>query len=386
MSLYPGTHMRHAWLLAVGQRAAATLCATGWLAVLVGVVACAARTDAETLPAAVERRLAGDAQRYGIAGQAVLIAHDGKVVYRGSQGFANTDSGERMHPDHIFPVHSVAKLFASVLVMQLVERGELDLAQPVSRYAADLPERWRSIPVMELLDHASGLPDYFDGSRASDPLPATREAVFAQLADLPLVFPTGTATRYTQTNYLVLAAVLEARYKKPYRQIVEERILAPVGLHDTYLGKARVPEARLVRSYRGESGNLAPGTAIDWPEYSLVHTELYTTIDDLAAFLKALSEGQLVRRDTLLRLWKPYRYRSGAPGEFATGWEFGRRGAYQHVGHDGGTVVRVRLLFDATLTSTYAVVYLTNGSAQDVWSRTLVDGVLDVAARFDRAL
>jgi D-alanyl-D-alanine carboxypeptidase len=386
MSLYRVTHRRYAQLVAVGRPATAMLCAVGRIAVLVGVVACGARTDAETLAVAVERQLVVNAQRHGIAGQAVLIVHDGKIVYRGSQGVANRDTGERVQPDHIFPVFSVAKLFASVLVMQLVERGELDLEQSAGRYAADLPERWRSIQVKELLDHASGLPEYFDASRASDPLPATRDAVFASLADRPLVFPTGTATRYTQTNYLVLEAVLEARYGKPYRQLVEERILAPLGLHDTYLGKDRVPEARLVKSYRGQSGQLAPDVVIDWPEYSLVHTELYTTLDDLGGFLAALCNGRLVRRDTLLRLWKPYRYRSGGAGEFASGWEYGRRGAYQHVGHDGGTVVRVRLLFDVALGSTYAFVYLTNGSAQNVWSRTLVDSVIDVAARFDRSL
>ena len=92
---------------------------------------------------------------------------------------------------------------------------------------------------------------------------------------------------------------------------------------------------------------LASDIAVPWPEYSIVHGELYTTIDDLGVFLNAVCNGRL--------------------------------------GHDGGTRVRVRLLFDGSLEhDTYVFVYLTNGSATNVWSRTLIDSVIDVAMRDGR--
>jgi D-alanyl-D-alanine carboxypeptidase len=138
------------------------------------------------LQSAIDRQLALNAQRYGIAGQAVLILHDGKTVYRGSQGLADREARESVHPDDIFPVFSVSKLFASVLLMQMVELGQLDLQETVGHYLPDLPASWRTIKVDEVLNHVSGLPEYFDGSRTPIVLPGTMEAAFAALADRPL--------------------------------------------------------------------------------------------------------------------------------------------------------------------------------------------------------
>jgi CubicO group peptidase (beta-lactamase class C family) len=355
------------------------------LGLLIGVAACGARTDAGTLQSAIDRQLSVNAQKYGIAGQAVLILHDGKPIYRGSQGLARREANVPVHPDDIFPAFSLSKLFASVLVMQLVERGQLDLEAPVGHYLPDLPASWRNLKLTEVLNHVSGLPEYFDASATPivRPIvpPATREAAFQALADKPFLFATGTQTRYTQTNFVLLGAILEARYNMPYRRIVAERIVEPLGLTSTYFGNSHVPPGKLVNSYIGKDHQLMADHAIDWPEYAIVHGELYTTVDDLGAYLNALCAGRLLRRETLQRLWKPYRYKQGGAGWFASGWEYGTSGRYQYVGHDGGTKVRARLMFDESLTkNTYAIVYLTNGSAENVWSRTLVDSVMAIVA------
>jgi CubicO group peptidase (beta-lactamase class C family) len=330
-----------------------------------------------------DQQLALNAQRHGVAGQAVLILHDGKPVYRGSQGLADRETGRPVRPDDVFPVYSVAKLFASILVMQAVERGELELDRPVGHYLPRLPARWRTVKVEELLNHASGLPEYYPDHIAAT-FPETTDTVFESLADRPLPFRTGTETRYTQTNYLVLGALLEELFKMPYRQLVTDRILQPLGMRTTYLGKSHVSEKKVVTSYRGKDGRLEADHAINWRDYAIVHAELYTTIDDLGAFLNAVCEGRLVRRETLLRLWKPYRRRDGGTGWPASGWDYSTGSGYQQVGHDGGTKVRVRLLFrDSLAEDTYAFIYLTNGSATNVWSSILIDSVQDLTLRYE---
>jgi D-alanyl-D-alanine carboxypeptidase len=90
-----------------------------------------------------------------------------------------------------------------------------------------------------------------------------------------------------------------------------------------------------------------------------------------------------VKPATLLGLWRPTRLRNGGAGAFAAGWEYVEAGRYTHVGHDGGTKVRVRLVYaDSLATDTHTFVYLTNGSADNVWSRTLIDSVAEIAARY----
>jgi D-alanyl-D-alanine carboxypeptidase len=321
------------------------------------------------LDRALEQKMAANAQRYVIASQAVLVARNGEVIYRNIAGARRDD---------LFPVYSVSKLLASVLVMQLVEAGQLDLDKPASAYLAGLPQRWQQIPLRHFLNHTSGLPEYFDlGTPSGRGFPPNLPAVFAALSDKPLVFEPGTATRYTQTNFLVLEAILEARYGKPYTEVANERIISKLGLRNTCLGLASASRRGMVRSFIGKNGRLQPDLAVRWPEYANVHAELFTTVDDLAVFLQAVSRGELVGKETLRKLWLPQKLANGQDGLFAAGWEMGKSSGYEFAGHDGGAKVRVRLLWpEQDGGDSYTIIYLTNGSAHNAWSRTLVESLM----------
>lgn len=340
----------------------------------------------ETLSAALTRQMEVNRQRYGIAGQALLVSHNGQVIFRGADGEADVESHERATADHVFAAYSLSKLFASILVMQLVEQGQVDLDAPASAYVAGLPKSWQAIRVREFLDHSSGVPEYFaqrqDGAVSTAmAFPKDLPAVFASLADTPMQFATGTDTRYTQTNFLVLTALLEARYGKPYAQIVDERIVRKLRLGHTWLGPAALPKQGVVHSYVGKDGRLVPEQDIAWPDYAHGHAGLYLTLDDLGRFLQAVTSGELVGKATLRRLWQPRTLSNGRRGGFAAGWEYGESGTYRQVGHDGGARVRVRVLFQDSLDGdVYVFAYLTNGSARNVWSRVLVGSAMAVVA------
>jgi D-alanyl-D-alanine carboxypeptidase len=325
--------------------------------------------QAAPLDRALEQKMEANAQRYVIASQAVLVARNGEVIFRNVAGARR---------DELFPAYSVSKLLASVLLMQLVEAGQLDLDKPASAYLAGLPLRWQQIPLRLILNHSSGLPEYFDpGSPLGPGFPPTLQAVFAGLADKPLVFEPGTAIRYTQTNFLVLEALLEAHYGKPYTQFASERIISKLGLKNTVLGLANASRRGMVRSYIGKNGKLQADPAVQWPEYANVHAELFTTVDDLAAFLNAVARGELVGKEALRKFWQPQKLANGQDSWFASGWEYGKSGGYEFVGHDGGAKVRVRLLWpERDGGDSYTIIYLTNGSAQNVWSRTLVESLM----------
>lgn len=343
-------------------------------------------TDAD-LSAALSRQMRLNQQRYGIAGQALLVAHNGKVIFRGATGYANLQSRERLTVDHVFPVYSLSKLFVSTLIMQLVEEGQVDLDTAASRYMPGLPARWQTITVRQFLDHTSGVPDYFDEAQAITESPSTvvfpagLQVVFASLADKPMRFPAGTDTRYTQTNYLVLSGLLEAHYGKPYARIASERIIGRLHLTHTWLGTTQLPRSGVVKGYVGKDGTLREETDLPWPDYSLGHASLYLTLDDLAGFLQAVRTGKIVSQSGLLRFWQPRVLVGGKSGWFASGWEVGDSGAFRSAGHDGGAKVRVRVLFRDSLDGdVYTFIYLTNGSARNVWSRTLVDSAMAVVA------
>ncbi|QBN24491.1 class A beta-lactamase-related serine hydrolase [Xanthomonas oryzae pv. oryzae] len=249
----------------------------------------------------------------------------------------------------------------------------------------ELPQRWAHISVAQLLNHTSVLPEYFEPSqmsgtdKASASFPATAQALFEVLAARPLLCVPGSETRYVNTNDVVLAQLLQAHDRKPCAQVASERIITRLHLSHTFLGRSTLPAHGVATAYLGKDGKLQQELQRALPDYALGHGDLYTSIDDLRTFLEAMRTGKLVGKATLQRLWQSQVLANGQQGWFASGWEIGQDDAYPSVGHDGGARarVRVRIVFDQTLDGDgHSIVYLTNDSARNVWSRVLVDSVL----------
>ncbi|HEL4239535.1 TPA: beta-lactamase family protein [Stenotrophomonas maltophilia] len=335
----------------------------------------------------LDAQLQANRERYGIAGQAVLVAHNGQVLYQGASGDRDPTSHALATVDSIFAAQSMAKLLTSTLVMQLVDQGKVDLDAPASRYVPDLPTAWQAIHVRDFLNHSSGIGEYYDRvnnrwvSKGYLGVAPDLGTALKVAGAAPMQFATGSRVQYTQANYLVLTALLEAYYRKPYPAIARERILQPLKMASTSWGVASVPARRAAVPYIGKDGQLQPANEDPWPDYGWGHADLQTTVGDMNRFLQALATGRLLRTATLETLWQPQKLAGGGSNFFSTGWDTTRSDGYTQVGHDGGTRVRARLAYKGTLASGYWVfVYLTNGSARNVWSSTLVESAMAVAA------
>lgn len=335
----------------------------------------------------LDAQLQANRERYGIAGQAVLVAHNGQVLYQGASGERDRATHTPATVDSIFAAQSMAKLLTSTLVMQLVDQSKVDLDVPASRYVPDLPAAWQAIHVRDFLNHSSGIGEYYDRvdnrwvSKGYSGVAPSLAAALKVTAAESMQFATGSRVQYTQANYLVLTALLEAHYRRPYPAIARERILQPLKMASTSWGVASVPAQRAAVAYIGKDGTLQPANEDPWPDYGWGHADLQTTVGDMNRFLQALATGKLVRTATLEKLWQPQKLAGGGNNFFSTGWDTTRSDGYTQVGHDGGTRVRARLAYKGTLASGYWVfVYLTNGSARNVWSSTLVESAMAVAA------
>ncbi|AJC45348.1 serine hydrolase domain-containing protein [Xanthomonas sacchari] len=349
-----------------------------WLVIVGLLLAASGSGRASDLKDALDAQLKANALGHGIPAQAVRVRHNGELVYEGTTGTTALGGGQPITPRTPFPIYSVSKLFTNTLVLQLVEEGRIDLAAPASRYVPDLPETWRSLRVEQFMNHVTGLPDFFDPQHLDRPFPPTLEAALAAASKRPPTSAPDVQTRYAGTNYLVLAAVLQRVTHTPYRTLVEERIIRPLGLRGTVLEPAR-PPAGMVASYHADNGRAVVDAPIAWPDYAIAQGCIVSTLEDVDTFLSAIADGKLVSRAALLKHWHPYLFPNGAQGGFASGWEYGEQGRWHELGHDGGSKVRVRILYGENLDDHYVIVYLTNGNRDDVWSRTLVDSVQAIA-------
>jgi CubicO group peptidase (beta-lactamase class C family) len=187
----------------------------------------------------------------------VLVADAGESVYHKAFGLANRETTTANTINTKFDIGSMNKTFTKVLVLQLLENGQLKLDDKLGQYLQGFPaEAAENITINHLLNHRSGYGDYFmeayeDGSTNE---PNLQELVQI-ISRLPLRFPPGSEQDYSNAGYVLLGAIVEKITGKDYYQNVRERILQPLNLTDTYVqNKRTVPERATgyLKTMRGE--------------------------------------------------------------------------------------------------------------------------------------
>ena len=112
-----------------------------------------------TVPAGLDEHLRGFMAERRAPGMQVAVVRGGEVAFLGAYGLANVELGAPVGDASVFSINSMTKAFTGVALMQLVERGRLDLNAPISTYLDDLPDAWRALTARQLAALVSGLPE-----------------------------------------------------------------------------------------------------------------------------------------------------------------------------------------------------------------------------------
>ena len=267
-------------------------------------------------------------------GAAVLLARDGKVLFKKAYGTADASRKTPLQPDMSFRIGSITKQFTAAAVMKLVEEGKIDVGAPVSRYLDGLPDAWKAITVEQLLTHSSGLHNYTDVDAFwEDPARRYRpaELLDAFICKLPLDFIPGTQYRYSNTGYILLGMLIEKVSGKDYPTFLQERLLTPLGLKHTCYDSDEKPVAGLPVGY---IKGLRPASF--WSvttKYSA--GGLVSTVDDLARWTQALHEGRVLKPESLQRMLTPALLADGVARDYGYGLAFRTVEGHRLIGHDG---------------------------------------------------
>jgi CubicO group peptidase (beta-lactamase class C family)/D-alanyl-D-alanine dipeptidase len=198
----------------------------------------------------------------------------------------------------VYRAGAVSTMFTGVAVMQLVERGELDLDAPVSKY---LPTFNKPVTLRQLMCSRSGLVREPPVGHDFDDTGPTLAATVASLNQTGLVYPPGAHEKYSNSDAAVLGYLVERTQKQPFAQYVERAVLAPLGMTESSFEPSPTAKSFLW-TYDGRlfaTPTFRSGTA--------PAAGLYSTTGDLAKFLSALFAGGrgILRRDTLEQMSKP---------------------------------------------------------------------------------
>jgi len=165
---------------------------------------------------------------------AVLLARDGKVIYKKAFGVANKDFNAPNRVDTKFNLGSMNKMFTSVAIAQLVERGKLSFDDSLAKFLPEFPskEAAEKIKIKHLLCHTSGLGSYFNSKFMESSRARFRTTSdFMELAkDEKPAFEPGMRWSYSNTGMLVLGAVIEKATGQSYYDYIRENIYKPAGM------------------------------------------------------------------------------------------------------------------------------------------------------------
>ena len=170
----------------------------------------------------------------------LLVAENGEVVLKKGYGLANMEWNIPNGTDTKHRVGSITKQFTSMLIMQLVEEGKVELDKPITTYLKDYPkETGDQVSIHHLLSHTSGVPNMtsfpgFFEDMSRDPYSV--KELTEIFADSSLVFKPGEKFAYSNSGYILLGAIIEEVTGKSYEEVLHERILDPINMNDTGYG------------------------------------------------------------------------------------------------------------------------------------------------------
>jgi len=321
-------------------------------------------------------------------GMAILVVRDGEVLHAAGYGRADLATRARITQDTPFNLASLSKQFTAFAIMRLVQRGALSYDDTLSRFVPELGDAARRVTIQELLTHSSGVPDYYPFLRDWSRLGRVDNALVRDtLRGKVPEFAPGTATKYSNSGYVLLAGVIEKVTKRPFHDAMRDLVFAPSGMratlaldgatpfprgravgYDTIGGRFRMADYGVFENAKGERG---------YAELRTVGAGgVYSTLRDLAAWTRTLDGGALLPRATLAEAFRAHAPASDARGidtvaGYGYGWIVSRRNGADVVWHDGG-VAGFRNLVVRVPASRVTVFVLSNFAATDIDTRARI--------------
>ena len=290
----------------------------------------------------------------------VMVGHGSHIDYCASFGLADAATGRALTADTPFESGSISKWIAAMLVLRLVQQGQLALDEPVSTYLPDYrADNGAKLTLRNLMSHASGLPNAIDEAIKRDP--ATRNLSIDQaeavrrFASGDLHFEPGTDWEYSHSNWLLVKAIVERVTKRDYASLVDGYIVQPLAMrHSGTFAGSSLAVPGMAHGYL----KLAPSAEpLDKPspDFMMLAGGFYASANDLFVLVDGLFSGRMLSPELtriLMTVERPAQHYalggrtktlSFGGKDHPVAWEYGSAGAYRvlvwRTLDDGHTVI-----------------------------------------------
>jgi CubicO group peptidase (beta-lactamase class C family) len=311
----------------------------------------------------------------------VLITKNNKVLYNKAFGVANKKENRALKPTTSFELASVSKQFTAIAILKLYEQGKLNLGDSVGKYISNFP--YKGVLLLDLLNHRSGLPNYTnfcaDYIKVRDTLLSNSAVVQLMCTNKPLPQgkPNGRFT-YCNTNYVVLARIVELASGLDFPTYMHQQIFAPLGMRNSYIKN----------KHNAFAANEAVGYNTRYTVYGIdMHDGAYgdkgvfSSVQDMYVWDNMLRGNAFLKQTTLQKAFTPYSFERDGKRNYGLGFRMTLNDAKQpELIYHNGWWHGYRTLFYKNLPNDIMIVSLQNTTGKFVYNIKPIVALLSTGA------
>ena len=304
----------------------------------------------------------------------ILVAKGGQVIFEKYRGYQNLDSQVAIQANTPMHIASVSKTFTAMAILKMHEQGLLNINDSVGKYLTSF--NYDKVTIKTLLTHRSGLPNYLHFLKEvgwADSLSMKNEDLLQLLVQKKMLFttllPADTKFAYNNTNYALLALIIEKVSGINYAAFMQKNIFTPIGMKNTFV-RYNMDTTKLTNSF-------------DWKGRKIHNNNLdeiygdkniYSTPEDLLKWDRVLADSVFLKPATKALAYLPYSNEKPGIKNYGLGWRMdiypdGKKIVFHNGWWHGNNAVFIRLIKDDV-----TIIVLSNRFARQVYgSKILVN-------------
>ena len=320
-----------------------------FLIICIPFISC--KESQEEKPLSKEDQILNLLQEEGFNGN-FLFAEKGEKKIEINLGYRDFEEMDSLQIKHQFYLASVSKQFTGMACLLLAHEGKLDLDDKLSSFYPEISYA-DSVSIRQMLHHSSGIPDYY-GLGVYKPGMTNQDVYDALLNDTHLDFAPGSEFSYSNSAYVLLSMVAEKASGQTFSDLLEERVFKPLGMNSTLVfDQAKEMPARAI-------GHTADGEKKDYYAFTTGGGGLFSNIEDLYTWERALYTDKLLPQEVLKEAYKPGELPDPEMTAYGFGWFLDRENPHR-VWHSG-SLEGFRNLMKRDMKEEVLLLYLTNNS------------------------
>jgi CubicO group peptidase (beta-lactamase class C family) len=293
--------------------------------------------QAQTNVAPLSEQIDGYMQRVADTGFSgvVLVAEGDEVTLHSAYGLANDAAATPFTPETVVDVGSLAKQFTATAILQLEQRGLLQVDDPLNAFFSPVPADRAAITIHQLLTHSAGLPDHVTDDLSPMTRDEAREIIFGDA----LLFTPGTEYRYCNACYTMLALIVEKVSGQDFTAYMHSQLFATAGLEATGFYQEERWRTRLVAN--GYFNGVDHGSPAQWPGPYwgvLGNGGVLSTAEDLRRWWQALRTYQVLAPEQTAKLFARQIAQPDEGFFYGYGWAIEPSALGEMITHNGGGI------------------------------------------------